>query len=466
LRSSSIRARLLLGVTAVQLMVVATAIYLVVAHERSQSYITFDANLGEKAAVLHSLVEAPEEDADTFLFHKEFMTVHPDALYYIVDSKGRKIAGSPGWGGPQALPSSSRSIIEITLGRVRFRGIALQRFPLVEREFRGASSPTLTLLYAAPIAPVEAHIHSVEMQSIGAGLALLIVLTIVSGWAVTQGLSPLRQLASSAASIDVGRWTLAEVESSRRVSELAPVATALISLVGRLREAFERERQFFGDAAHEMKSSIAIVRSTLQLALQAKRTALEYRRGLEEALEDTGRLQDLVTSMLDLARIERSPSNEVYAEESTTEANSQAHRVIRRFNPLAEQKGVRIALETAPEEAWVRMSDNDLLTVLSNLVENAIHYSSAGQQITIRVRSGAGICTVSVIDEGCGISEAALPHVFDRFYRSDDSRSRATGGTGLGLSITRALVRRADGSISVVSDYGHGSVFSIVLPRT
>jgi signal transduction histidine kinase len=102
--------------------------------------------------------------------------------------------------------------------------------------------------------------------------------------------------------------------------------------------------------------------------------------------------------------------------------------------------------------------------VLSNLVENAILYSDPGKRVIIRIRTDSGLCNLSVSDEGCGITQSALPHIFKRFYRGDASRSRATGGVGLGLSIAKALVLRVNGTISVQSEQGKGSVFSIVLP--
>ena len=110
------------------------------------------------------------------------------------------------------------------------------------------------------------------------------------------------------------------------------------------------------------------------------------------------------------------------------------------------------------------MSAEDLLTVLSNLVENAIQYSDVGTHVVIGIRASDGRCHITVSDQGCGIAASALPHIFDRFYRGDASRSRATGGFGLGLSITRALVLRANGAISVQSEPGSGTSFTITLP--
>jgi signal transduction histidine kinase len=131
---------------------------------------------------------------------------------------------------------------------------------------------------------------------------------------------------------------------------------------------------------------------------------------------------------------------------------------------LATPKGIRIDIDADGQEAWVGMSEEDLLTVLSNLIENAIQYSDPGKPITIGIRTDNGRCEISVSDAGCGIAQSALPYIFDRFYRGDASRARATGGVGLGLSIVKALMVRAHGTISVKSELGKGATFSVVIP--
>ncbi len=464
--STSIRARLLASVAAIQIIGAGVATYLVVEHERHQSYVAFDASLGEQAAVLRSLVEAPEEANDAIVFHKEFMALPKDDRFLLTDAKGEKIDGSEGWQAPRLLPLAPRSVVSLQVGGIQYRALLLQKLPVVDPEAEPTpSSPTLNLLYAAPTAPVEAHIDRVKIQSIMACLALLAASTAISAWALTRALRPLRNLATGAERIDVGQWKLSELDESRRFSELKPLADALAGLVDRLHAAFDRERQFFGDAAHEMKSSVAIVRSTLQFALQTKRSAADYQMELQDALVDTERLQDLVAGMLDLARIESIASVSARSEPSATEVHADVQRAIDRLRPLAVERNIRVEMDSDRKEAWVWMPEEDLLTVLSNLVENAILYSDRGKPVSITVRTGTDGCQISVSDQGCGVSQSALPHIFDRFYRCDSSRARATGGIGLGLSITKALVVRAGGTISVRSEQGKGSVFTVILAR-
>ena len=462
---TSIRARLLASVAAIQIAGAGTATYLVVQHERHQSYVVFDANLGEQAAEVRSLVEAPDKPTNPLIFHQEFLALPKSDHVLVTDAQGKILGGSADWYPLGSLPNELRSVVPLKIGETEFRALIVQNLPVIDTEAQTTpTSPTITVVYASPIAPVETHIWHVELQAIEACVALLAAAMLVTGWALTRGLRPLYDLASDAEKIDVDRWTLPKLDASRRFLELRPLANSLAELVNRLHAAFDRERQFFNDAAHEMKSSVAIVRSTLQFALQADRNAADYRMELQDALTDTARLQDLVANMLDLARIEsiaRVDSNLEFAE---TELHAEAQRVIDRLRHLSLQKGIRLEVDADRQDAWVRMSAEDMLTVLTNLVENAIQYSDAGTRVVIGIRAANGLCHISVSDQGCGISPSALAYIFDRFYRGDASRSRATGGFGLGLSIAKALVLRANGTISVTSEQGNGTVFTITLP--
>ncbi len=462
---TSIRARLIASVAAIQIAAASLATYLVVAHERHQSYVAFDANLGEQAAGLRSLIEAPEEANEAIVFHKEFLALTKSDRFLITDANGETIGRSDEAPVISPLPNKTRAVVDLQIENEPYRALVLQKLPVVDPEAAPTpASPTVTLVYAVPTASVEAHIWHVAMQSIEACLALLAAVTVISAWALTRGLRPLRDLASDAEKIDVGRWTLTELEESRNFSELRPLADALAGLVGRLRSAFDRERQFFGDAAHEMKSSVAIVRSTLQFALQTDRSAAEYKQELQDAFADTARLQDLVASMLALARIESNIKFAAQDNEPATEVHAEVQRAVARFRSLATSKNIQIDVDADIQEIWVGMPGDDLLTVLANLIENAIQYSDPGSRIEIGLRANSRQCEISVSDEGCGIAPSAKPHIFDRFYRGDASRARATGGVGLGLSIAKALIVRAHGSISVESEAGKGSTFSVALP--
>lgn len=146
-----------------------------------------------------------------------------------------------------------------------------------------------------------------------------------------------------------------------------------------------------------------------------------------------------------------------------------AHTVIKELAPQASEKAIQVMMTNGGEEdAWVSGERHLLTQVVTNLVENAIKFTLAGGQVSVSTweeRAGAERESIlEVRDSGCGIAPAEVPHIFERWYRVDKARARATGGSGLGLSIVQAVVERHSGTVSVVSQPGQGSVFQVRLP--
>lgn len=389
------RVRLLISVALIQIAGAIVATRWVIENERRQSYRVLDASLGEHAAMIQTLVQAPEEDSNNLTLRSELLVLPPEARYRVIDSAGQVVAGSMHWAGPQQLPSKPRSLLDFSSHDQRYRALMLRDLDVSDPEIdEHTKAQKFSLIYAVPTAETEAHIHSVALRASLAAASLLFLSMIAGAWAVTSGLRPLNQLAGRAAEIDSGHWTFHGLEESRNVYELLPLSAALANLLERLHAAFLRERSFFADAAHEMKTSVTIVKSTLQLALEADRTAEQYREELKSALTDTNRLQTLVGSMLDLVRIEGTSTVLSHGEGSICEVHAKVQEVLRRLSPIAEQAGIEVALNMVTAAQWVTLAGDNLQLVLSNLLDNAIKYSNAGQRITISVSADANTCTL------------------------------------------------------------------------
>jgi signal transduction histidine kinase len=181
-------------------------------------------------------------------------------------------------------------------------------------------------------------------------------------------------------------------------------------------------------------------------------------------LEDCGRLEDLLGRMLRLARIEQWAENGMNRRLGITEVTSTCEAAIARIHALAQARNIQIEL-VAPEEVHLQADPEDLEVIWVNLLENAVQYSPAGSRVAIGVeRNGASAACVSVRDWGPGIPEEQLPHIFQRFYRGDPSRSRSTGGFGLGLAICKAMVTAYGGQIHAASGNGQGTEVRVELP--
>jgi signal transduction histidine kinase len=243
--------------------------------------------------------------------------------------------------------------------------------------------------------------------------------------------------------------------------ELAPLAGAIETVLQGLERSFVQQRQFVSDAAHELKTAVAVVKSSLQLLAMKRRTVQEYEVGLERAYLDCERMEEIVARMLTLARVEREGGSQ--AELYVTDMVRTVEIVVEELETMAAVKKVRLAV-SADAAVSVKVDAEELRLLCSNLILNAIQHSPAGSEVRVTVRSQGLTAELCIEDHGSGIAPEALPHVFDRFYRGDQSRSRNTGGTGLGLAICKAIVSRSGGEIRIASVVDAGTIVTVRLP--
>jgi signal transduction histidine kinase len=194
------------------------------------------------------------------------------------------------------------------------------------------------------------------------------------------------------------------------------------------------------------------------------RTTAEYQAGNERALADTARIEELVAKMLNLARVENGAAST--AGDSQTDLNQCVAQTLAELESFAFVRQVELKVHDLPPGACpVPLSAEDCKLIVSNLVMNAIQHSPVRAQVALAVALREHAVELTVQDGGDGIDPAALPHVFDRFYRGDPSRARATGGAGLGLAICKAAVEKAGGCITLSSTPGKGTTATVRLPK-
>jgi signal transduction histidine kinase len=222
--------------------------------------------------------------------------------------------------------------------------------------------------------------------------------------------------------------------------------------------AFDQMRRFIGDAAHELKTPIAVLRARADVALQRRRSPKEYEEVLTGISQEAERLGGLVENMLLLARADAGQwplrCETVILDDLLLDAASAARA-------LADRKGVTIDIGEL-EESRVRGDPALLRQLFMVILDNAVAFTPAGGHIRASVRNGGRRCHVTIADTGVGIPAAALPHVFDRFFRADPARSRA--GAGLGLSIARWIVDQHHARIELSSREGEGTTVEMSFP--
>ena len=295
---------------------------------------------------------------------------------------------------------------------------------------------------------------------VGSGLMLLAFLLVPV--LVFWGLSPITRASAQLQMITHKSLGQNRMFGAETAPELRPFVAALEDMLGRLDKAMRRQEQFIADAAHELRTPVAVVKSTLQTARLLHRTASEYEQNIDETLEDIGRLERLIEQLLSLARLERPerPHKPV-----RLHLNALLAETVGMFEAQAVQQNGRIVFSGAGA-VWVRGDENEMRQLFSNLLDNALRHGPPGGMVRVTLENKAdnGV-TVSVHDEGGHIPPDALVHLFDRFYRVDSSRSQTSGGSGLGLAITREIVRRHAGDIEMTSDPESGTLVVVHLPK-
>jgi signal transduction histidine kinase len=219
-------------------------------------------------------------------------------------------------------------------------------------------------------------------------------------------------------------------------------------------------RRFVADASHELRTPLSVIRGEADVALARDRGAAEYRQSLGVILDESRRLSRLVEDLLNLARAD---SGHVRLERSEFYLNDLVAECCRSMRALAEARGVTLECEPAPDTAF--RGDEELLRrLVLNLLDNAIRYTPAGGKVTAALEANGAGARLRIADTGIGISETALPRVFDRFYRADEARSRQDGGFGLGLAIVQWIAESHGGAVEAASRPGSGSTFTVTLP--
>ena len=281
---------------------------------------------------------------------------------------------------------------------------------------------------------------------------------------VGKGLAPLQTLAEQAALVSTQDWELRLPEEVEQIAEIEPVARSMKETLARLQRSFVQQRDFLANAAHELKTPVAVLKSTLQSLLQRPRSSDEYRTGLNQSLEDIERLERLLQWMLRLARAEQWAHGALRRNLELIDLNANCEEAIERVRSLARSRNTQIVL-SRNGPLLLRGDPEDLRLVWTNLLENAVRYSPEGSRVEVDLaQDKRDLARLTFKDYGVGIPSEELPHIFERFYRGDPSRTRATGGFGLGLAIAKALVEAYGGTISAESTPGKGTCMTVQLP--
>ncbi len=467
-KTFSLTRQIIAAVVTVQLLMALGLVLVAVYYARTQLSSTFNTALDGDAMGALALVRYGEDPPHALEFDFTLLPPAPDPehppLFEIRGADGHVIVRSAGWRKvPEPVAESNEQYFDFDYEGAPYRAVIFRDTPVLDSE-EGMPPEKVTVFYASSLEQDRLRLARLAIYVGLTSLLLLLAANSMAIWSIRRGLSPLHELAMQANAISVHHWDFRPSSRPRLARELSPLVQAIETVLARLKQSFRQQRDFTNDAAHELKTSVAIVKSTLQSLLHRPRTQREYETGLQGLLEDCGRLEDLLDRMLRLARIEQLQENGVQTKLATTELSSTCEAAISRIAAMAEERNVTLAFENSPS-VHILADPEDLELIWLNLLENAVQYSPPGSIVKMRVELvGEAMAQISVVDSGPGIPPAELTHIFERFRRGDPSRARSTGGFGLGLAICKALVDAYGGRIEAINLPDRGMEMRVQFP--
>jgi heavy metal sensor kinase len=319
-------------------------------------------------------------------------------------------------------------------------------------------SPTVDVLGA--IRNQERHdtLHRLRRLTFEA-LGALFAFSLLIGWLVAgRVLRPVEQITATARRIQAK--SLSErIALDGPQDELKTLADTFDQMLDRIEDSFTAQRQFVADASHELRNPLAVIRTNTDVALWDDDLPESARSRLLAVQRACDRMRRLVDDLLALARLELAA-----AQRTEIDLDAVVHEVRDELDPLARAHGLELLEEPRGSGILVQADRDSIKRALSNLLDNAFRHSPRGTPVRVGAIRQNGWAVLAVSDAGPGLTEEEQEHVFERFWRSDSSRSRESGGIGLGLAIVRRIAESHGGEVSVSSSPGAGSRFEIRLP--
>jgi heavy metal sensor kinase len=326
--------------------------------------------------------------------------------------------------------------------------------------FRAAQSPYL-LRVAVPLTAMAAARQEL-INTFLFTFPAVVLIAAAAGWLMAgSALKPVGALRTAAHQIGISQL-------NRRLplrgtgDELDSMANTFNQVFARLEEAVAKMKQFTASISHELRTPLAVLQGEAEMALMRPELPEEYRRVLASQLEEFQKLNRLINRLLELARAE---AGDIQLTNQEFELAELLRSLGEQMEPIATSKRVSLEVKCA-DSIQVTGDPQWLERVILNLLDNAIKFTPEGGKVSVSATAGEERVAVEVSDTGIGISQEALPNIFERFFRVDPSRSKQVEGVGLGLTIVKWIVEAHHGTIAVKSEPGVGSCFTVLLPVT
>jgi heavy metal sensor kinase len=360
------------------------------------------------------------------------------------------------------LPISMRALKNASQGKITFETTkALGEYPL-----RMVTVPVIRRRHIINIVQVATSLE--EVEEVLKTLLLILWITVPSALVVAslgglflanKALRPVDEITKTARMI-TSRSLNQRIKLRKTKDEIGRLAETFNDMISRLGRSFKQIRQFTADASHELRTPLTILKGEIEVGLRRKRRPKEYKDILDSNLEEVNHMSQIVDDLLFLSKADM---GEVHLEKHRINLAKLVSEIHAQAQTIAMAKDIRVHISNDVDGVVIgdRLKVRQLLL---NLVDNGVKYTPQGGEMRISLEKNDGRFKLRVIDNGIGIAPEDQPHIFDRFFRVDKARSREAGGSGLGLSICKWIVEAHGGEITVESDFGKGSIFTVTLP--
>jgi heavy metal sensor kinase len=385
--------------------------------------------------------------------------VNTGTLVRILNASGQTVYASPAF---HVLSPPSASFSEALHG-LPWKGVVTARDGQQVRVYSVALTDNGAVFGVLQVGESLAQLTN-TLQSIVVALLVIAPFVLLLGafggyWLAKRAFKPILYLTRTAREIKVG-------DLHRRVpipisrDELYDLALTLNEMIGRLDQAFTQQRRFVADASHELRTPVTVIRSITDVALEEPRSLAECVEALHDINAEAERLGQLINDLLTLARADE---KQLPLDREPVQLDLLVLDVTAVMEPLAVERGIKLQLQEL-DAAPIVGDTARLIQMIMGLVHNALTYTGVGGTVSLGVTVYDAAAHLVVLDTGFGIAKEDIAHIFERFYRTDNARSRVKSGSGLGLAIAEQVVQAHGGSIAVESSLGHGSIFTVTLP--
>jgi heavy metal sensor kinase len=412
-----------------------------------------DARLAHRVDGLRALLERQALEADQSTVRDElaeFAREMPDAIFQVWNAAGPLMPPRPNEPHFPDHVTSAQPIYQTTTVDGHSYRVVMTRMD--------SGAYAYDALVASPLADTDAVLAGFRTWLWTMIPVLLLSACLGGYWVSRRALAPVDSMTRMARSISAQNLS-DRLPVPQTGDEIQRLAETWNDMLQRLDAAVLRMRQFTADASHELRTPIALIRATAELALRREREPGEYRQSLRDIQSASERITELTESLLALARADSGAFDLPLA---PADLNRIVTEMVGQNQPLAAMKGVSLEARTSETPVLVRVHADAIRRLLLILIDNAVKHTPGGGSVTIGTTVQEHQIILSVRDSGEGIVPEALPHVFERFYRSGADRA-GSSGAGLGLSIAQVIARAHRSEIVVESAPGKGSQFSLAL---